>query len=87
MKQEIVFLFDKIVWRYFTNKKKLAKQFEGMVLSDGQKPLEYIESYPEIDRKIVAKAIIKCMRLGYPLNDLEITRKARELNRIRFGIK
>ena len=35
---------------------------------------------PEV-RQIATEAILECSRLGYPLNDMEITSKAREMQR------
>ena len=35
---------------------------------------------PEV-RQIATEAILECSRLGYPLNDMEITSKAREMLR------
>ncbi|WP_259305865.1 hypothetical protein [Segatella copri] len=32
-------------------------------------------------RQIATEAIFECLRLGYPLNNMEITGKARELQR------
>lgn len=38
-------------------------------------------------RQIATEAILECLRLGYPLNDMEISGKAREMLRKRkaFG--
>ena len=35
------------------------------------------------NRQIATEAIFECLRLGYPLNDMEISGKARELQRKR----
>ena len=35
------------------------------------------------NRQIATEAIFECLRLGYPLNDMEISGKARELLRKR----
>ena len=43
----------------------------------------YIMNVSEKYRQIATEAIFECLRLGYPLNDMEITGKARELQRKR----
>ena len=64
------------------------KSLEGIVLTNGQTAQEYVMTYPtEVERQIVTEAILECLRLGYPLNNMEITSKGRELNRKRLGIK
>ena len=52
-------------------------------LRDGRNALQYVQSlHPEV-RQIVTEAILECSRLGYPLNNMEITSKAREMQRRR----
>jgi len=58
---------------------KLSKLF----LRDGQNALQYVQSLNAGVRQIAAEAILECSRLGYPLNDMEITSKAREMQRKR----
>ena len=38
-------------------------------------------SLSEKYRQIAIEAIFECFKLGYPLNDMEITGKAREMQR------
>ena len=50
-------------------------------LRDGQNALQYVQNLrPEL-RQIATEAILECSRLGYPLNNMEITSKAREMQR------
>jgi len=52
-------------------------------LRDGQNALQYVQNLrPEV-RQIATEAILECSRLGYPLNNMEITSKAREMQRRR----
>ena len=52
-------------------------------LRDGRNALQYVQSLlPEV-RQIATEAILECLRLGYPLNNMEITSKAREMHRKR----
>ena len=52
-------------------------------LRDGQNALQYVQNLrPEV-RQIATEAILECSRLGYLLNNLEITSKAREIVRKR----
>ncbi len=44
---------------------------------------QYVMSLSEKYRQIATEAIFECLRLGYPLNNMEITGKARELQRKR----
>ena len=50
-------------------------------LRDGQNALQYVRSLNQGVRQIATEAILECSRLGYPLNDMEITSKAREMQR------
>lgn len=52
-------------------------------LRDGQSASQYVQGLPPEVRRIATEAILECSRLGYPLNNLEITSKARELQRKR----
>lgn len=56
-------------------------------MSNGQNALDYVNDLPQQHREIAMEAILECLRQGYPLNNLEITRKGREINRKRLGIK
>ena len=54
-----------------------------LTLRDGQNALQYVQNLrPEV-RQIATEAILECSRLGYPLNNMEITSKAREMQRRR----
>ena len=46
-------------------------------LRDGQNALQYVQSLRQEVRQIAIEAILECSRLGYPLNNMEITSKAR----------
>jgi hypothetical protein len=52
-------------------------------LRDGRNALQYVQSLPPEVRQIATEAILECSRLGYPLNNMEITSKAREMQRKR----
>lgn len=54
----------------------------NIFLRNGQKAIEYVMSLSEGLRLIATAAILECLRLGYPLNDMEITSKAREMLRL-----
>ena len=54
-------------------------ELSKLSLSDGQNALQYVQNLPLEVRQIATEAILECSRLGYPLNNLEITSKAREL--------
>ena len=53
-------------------------------MRDGQNALRYVQSLNPDVRPIATEAIFECLRLGYPLNNMEITSKARELLRKRL---
>lgn len=57
----------------------------GVSLEDGRSALQYVQSLPRGVRRIATEAILECSRLGYLLNNLEITSKAREIVRVRKG--
>ena len=67
--------------------KKERETLEKTTLSNGQNALDYVNSLPQQHREVAKEAILECLRLGYPLNNLEITRIGREINRKRMGIK
>ena len=50
-------------------------------LRDGRNAQQYVQSLPPDVRQIATNAILECSKLGYPLNNMEITSKARELLR------
>ena len=54
-----------------------------LYLRDGQNALQYVQSLHPKTRQIATEAILECLRLGYPLNNMEITSKAREMQRKR----
>jgi len=62
------------------------EQLQGIVLSNGTKATDYVESLPEKYREVATQAILNCLQKGYPLNDLEITSEGRAINRKRLGI-
>ena len=59
----------------------MEEKLLSLSLRDGRNALKYVQSLrPEV-RQIATEAILECSRLGYPLNDMEITSKAREMQR------
>ena len=61
----------------------MEEELLKLSLRDGQNALQYVQSLrPEV-RQIATEAILECSRLGYPLNNMEITSKAREMQRKR----
>ena len=65
----------------------MDKIMENITLSNGQNALDYVNSLPQQHKEVATEAILECLRLNYPLNNLEITRIGREINRKRLGIK
>ncbi len=55
-----------------------------LYLKDGQNALQYVRSLNQEVRQIATEAILECLRLGYPLNNMEITSKARDLMRKKY---
>ena len=53
----------------------MEEKLLSLSLRDGRNALKYVQSLrPEV-RQIATEAILECSRLGYPLNDMEITAK------------
>ena len=63
-----------------------GRKIIAIYLVNGQTALQYLMSMSKKYRQISTEAIFECLRLGYPLNDMEITGKARELLRKRNAI-
>ena len=61
----------------------MEEKLSTIYLVSGQTALQYIMNVREKYRQIATEAIFECLRLGYPLNNMEITGKARELQRKR----
>ena len=61
----------------------MEEKLSTIYLRSGQNALQYVMSLSEKYRQIATEAIFECLRLGYPLNDMEITGKAREMQRKR----
>ena len=59
----------------------MEEKLSTLSLRDGQNALQYVRSLNQGLRRIATEAILECLRLGYPLNDMEITSKAREMQR------
>ena len=59
----------------------MEEQLSTLSLRDGQNAYQYVQSLNPSVRQIATDAILECLRLGYPLNDMEITSKAREMQR------
>jgi len=70
-----------------SEKENGEQTLEGITLSNGQTAQDYVNSLPEKHREVATESILECLRLGYPLNNLEITRIGRAINRKRLGIK
>ena len=60
-----------------------GRKIIAIYLVNGQTALQYLMSMSKKYRQISTEAIFECLRLGYPLNDMEITGKAREMQRKR----
>ena len=60
-----------------------GRKIIAIYLVSGQTALQYLMNVSKKYRQIATEAIFECLRLGYPLNDMEITGKARELQRKR----
>ena len=61
----------------------MEEKLLNLSLRDGRNALQYVQSLlPEV-RQIATEAILECLRLGYLLNNMEITSKAREMHRKR----
>ena len=59
----------------------MEEKLSTIYLVSVQTALQYIMNVSEKYRQIATEAIFECLRLGYPLNNMEITGKARELQR------
>lgn len=61
----------------------MDERLSNIYLRSGESALQYIMSLKEEYRQIATEAILECLRLGYPLNNMEITGTARDLQRKR----
>ena len=59
----------------------MEEKLLSLSLRDGQNAYQYVQNLRQEVRQIAIEAILECSRLGYPLNNMEITSKARELMR------
>lgn len=59
----------------------MDKRLSTLYLRNGQPAIQYIMNLNAKYRQIATEAILECLRLGYPLNDMEISGKAREMLR------
>lgn len=50
-----------------------------VTLTTGERAQDYVDRMPKDAQRWVEAGILECLRLGYPLNDLEVTSKSREL--------
>ena len=73
----VYFCRNHLEWRI------MEEKLSTIYLVCGQRALQYLMSVSKKYRQIATEAIFECLRLGYPLNDMEITGKARELLRKR----
>lgn len=62
----------------------MEEKLSMLYLKDGQNALQYVQSLNQKVQQIATEAILECLRLGYPLNNMEITSKARELMRRKY---
>lgn len=62
----------------------MEEKLSIVFLKDGQNAMMYVQSLNPAMRPIATEAILECLRLGYPLNDMEITSMAREIQRNRL---
>ena len=60
-----------------------GRKIIAIYLVSGQTALQHLMNVSKKYRQIATEAIFGCLRLGYPLNDMEISGKARELLRKR----
>ena len=63
-----------------------GKKLSAIYLRNGQNALQYVMSLNEKYRQIATEAIFECLKLGYPLNNMEITGKAREMQRMKNAL-
>ena len=59
----------------------MEENLSNIYLRNGQTALQYVTGLNAEHKQIVTEAIFECWRLGYPLNDMEISGKVRELLR------
>ena len=50
----------------------MEEQLSMLSLRDGQNAYQYVQSLNPSVRQIATDAILECLRLGYPLNDMEV---------------
>ena len=62
----------------------MEEKLSNIYLRNGENALTYVQSLKVGVRHIATEAILECLRLGYPLNNMEITSKAREMQRMRM---
>ena len=82
VKTLVVSQLNQICSKNYNNELR-KKKLSTIYLRDGRNALQYVMSLSEKYRQIKTEAIFECLRLGYPLNNMEITGKARELQRKR----
>ena len=56
----------------------MEEKLSTIYLVNGQTALQYLMNVSKKYRQIATEAIFECLRLGYPLNDLELSGKVRE---------
>lgn len=79
------------VLKIITGREMSAQEIEetlaGLTLTDGQPAADYVKHLPQRHQEVATQAILNVSRKGWPLNDMEITREGRALNRKKLGIK
>lgn len=79
------------VLKIITGREMSAQEIEetlaGLTLTDGQPAADYVKHLPQMHQEVATQAILNVSRKGWPLNNMEITREGRALNRKKLGIK
>ena len=65
----------------------MEERLSNIYLRNGENALTYVQSLNAGVRHIATEAILECLKLGYPLNNMEITSKAREMQRMRMSAR
>ena len=69
------------------DKRVIEQKLNGLTLTNGMKASDYVIGLPEEHQEVATQAILNVSAKGWPLNNMEITREGRKLNRERLGIK
>ena len=69
---------------YLSGTYKATIELNGLTLTNGMKAFDYVISLPEEHQEVATQAILNVSAKGWPLNDMEITSMAREIQRNRL---